>query len=63
MRLYKKPALSGPNSEALLHKPEMGRVDPNHGRSYAMVVTNTVVGRLSCVKRLSKATRTCNSTT
>ena len=48
---------------ALLHKPEMGRVDPNPGRSYAMAVTNTVVGRPSCVKRLSKATRTCNSTT
>lgn len=48
---------------ALLHKPESGRIDPNPGRSYAMAATGTVVGRPSCVKRLSTATRTCNSTT
>lgn len=50
-------------SRALLHKPESGRIDPNPGRSYAMAATGTVVGRPSCVKRLSTATRTCNSTT
>ncbi len=48
---------------ALLHKFELERTDPNPGRSYAMAVTHTVVGRPSCVKRLSTATRTCNSTT
>ena len=53
----------GTGATALLHKFELERTDPNPGRSYAMAVTHTVVGRPSCVKRLSTATRTCNSTT
>ena len=32
-------------------------------RSYATAGTATVVGHPSCVNRLSKATRTCNSVT
>lgn len=54
---------SNTKRRALLHKFELERTDPNPGRSYAMAVTHTVVGRPSCVKRLSTATRTCNSTT
>ncbi len=48
---------------ALLHKSKAERDDPNPRRSYAMATTGTVVGRPSCVKRLSSATRTCNSAT
>ena len=48
---------------ALLHKSEDRRNDPSPRRSYAMAPTGTVLGRPSCVKRLSRATRTCNSTT
>ena len=48
------------NRPALLHKSKGRRDDPHPRRSYA---TGTVVGRPSCVKRLSKAARTCNSTT
>ena len=54
-----------PFPSALLHKSE-GRRDypsPSPRRSYAMAPTGTVLGRPSCVKRLSRATRTCNSTT
>lgn len=49
--------------EALLHKSEGRRDYPSPRRSYAMAPTGTVLGRPSCVKRLSRATRTCNSTT
>ena len=45
---------------ALLHKAIMGRNSPDPRRSYA---TATVSGVPSCVKRLSNATRTCNSAT
>ncbi len=48
---------------ALLHKSEGRRDYPSPRRSYAMAPTGTVLGRPSCVKRLSRATRTCNSTT
>ena len=48
---------------ALLHKSEDRRNAPSPRRSYAMAPTGTVLGRPSCVKRLSRATRTCNSTT
>ena len=48
---------------ALLHKPEDRRNAPSPRRNYAMAPTGTVLGRPSCVKRLSRATRTCNSTT
>ena len=52
---------------ALLHKPHSGRDNPNPACSYAIAGTDTdtgtVVGRPSCVKRLSKATRTCSSVT
>jgi hypothetical protein len=48
---------------ALLHNSKVKRGDPNPRRSYAMATTGTVVGRPICVKRLSSATRTCNSTT
>ena len=48
---------------ALLHKSKAERGNPSPRRSYAMATTGTVVGRPSCVKRLSSATRTCNSTT
>ena len=48
---------------ALLHKPEASRDNPNPRRSYATAGTGTVAGRPSCVKRLSKATRTCSSVT
>ena len=48
---------------ALLHKSKSTRDSPNPRRGYAMEATGTVVGHPSCVKRLSKATRTCNSTT
>lgn len=48
---------------ALLHKAGRGRSCPYPRRSYAMAGTATVVGRPICVKRLSSATRTCNSTT
>lgn len=66
--VYVEPAPLDPKSvarivTALLHKFELERTDPNPGRSYAMAVTHTVVGRPSCVKRLSTATRTCSSTT
>ena len=50
-------------STALLHKSEGRRDYPSPRRSYAMAPTGTVLGRPSCVKRLSRATRTCNSTT
>ncbi len=50
-------------SPALLHKSEGRRDYPSPRRSYAMAPTGTVLGRPSCVKRLSRATRTCNSTT
>jgi hypothetical protein len=46
--------------QALLHKVLRGRNSPNPRRSYA---TATVSGVPSCVKRLSNATRTCNSAT
>ena len=49
--------------EALLHKPEASRDNPSPRRSYATAGTGTVAGRPSCVKRLSKATRTCSSVT
>ena len=49
--------------QALLHKAEGRRDYPSPRRSYAMAPTGTVLGRPSCVKRLSRATRTCNSTT
>ena len=42
---------------ALLHKLEGRRDDPHPRRSFA---TGIVVRRPSCVKRLSKATHTCN---
>lgn len=58
-----RSAKRGGNQEALLHKPESGRDNPSPRRSYAMTGTATVAGRPSCVKRLSKATRTCNSVT
>ena len=45
---------------ALLHKSEKRRHSPYPRRIYA---TGTVTGRPICVKRLSKATRTCSSTT
>ncbi len=48
---------------ALLHKPEASRDNPSPRRSYATARTGTVAGRPSCVKRLSKATRTCSSVT
>lgn len=48
---------------ALLHKPEASRDNPSPRRSYATAGTGTVAGRPSCVKRLSKATRTCSSVT
>ena len=51
------------STEALLHKSEGRRDYPSPRRSYAMAPTGTVLGRPSCVKRLSRATRTCNSTT
>ena len=51
------------SSTALLHKSEGRRDYPSPRRSYAMAPTGTVLGRPSCVKRLSRATRTCNSTT
>jgi hypothetical protein len=41
---------------ALLHNSKSERDDPNPRRSYAMAATGTVVGRPSCVKRLSSAT-------
>lgn len=49
--------------QALLHKPEASRDNPSPRRSYATAGTGTVAGRPSCVKRLSKATRTCSSVT
>lgn len=49
--------------KALLHKPEASRDKPSPRRSYATAGTGTVAGRPSCVKRLSKATRTCSSVT
>ena len=42
---------------------EKSRYDPYPRRSYATAGTATVVGHPSCVNRLSKATRTCNSVT
>lgn len=48
---------------ALLHKSEGRRDYPSPRRNYATAPTGTVLGRPSCVKRLSRATRTCNSTT
>ncbi len=54
---------------ALLHNPHSGRVNPNPARSYTIAGTDTgtdtgtVVGHPSCVKRSSKATRTCNCVT
>jgi hypothetical protein len=48
---------------ALLHKSKAQRGGPHPRRSDAMAAKGTVVGRPSCVKRLSRATRTCNSTT
>ena len=48
---------------ALLHKTHSGRDNPNARRSYATAATGTVVGRPSCLKRVSNATRTCNSVT
>ncbi len=45
---------------ALLHKVPKGRSSPDPRRSYA---TATVSGVPRCVKRLSNATRTCNSAT
>jgi len=48
---------------ALLHKPNSARDTPHPRRSYATAGTATVVGHPSCVNRLSKATRTCNSVT
>ena len=48
---------------ALLHKSEGRRDYPSPRRSYTMAPTGTVLGRPSCEKRLSRATRTCNSTT
>lgn len=53
----------GQVNEALLRKSKARREDPYPRRSYAMAATGTVVGHPSCVKRLSKATRTCSSTT
>jgi hypothetical protein len=53
----------GPILAALLHKSKAQRDGPNPRRSYAMAAKGTVVGRPSCVKRLSRATRTGNSTT
>jgi hypothetical protein len=48
---------------ALLHESKAARGGPHPRRSHAMAATGTVVGRPSCVKRLSRATRTGNSTT
>ena len=48
---------------ALLHKSKAERGDPNPRRNYARAATDAVIGRPICVKRLSSATRTCNSTT
>ena len=58
-----KPKLEEYFQSALLHKSEGRRDYPSPRRSYAMAPTGTVLGRPSCVKRLSRATRTCNSTT
>ena len=62
---YRMAGKRGKNdaNEALLHKSEGRRDYPSPRRSYAMAPTGTVLGRPSWVKRLSRATRTCNSTT
>ena len=49
--------------EGFVAQVEKSRYDPYPRRSYATAGTATVVGHPSCVNRLSKATRTCNSVT
>ena len=48
---------------ALLHKSKAQRDNPRPRRSQAMAATGTVVGRPSCLKRLSRATRSCTCAT
>lgn len=51
------------NQLGFVAQVEKSRYDPYPRRSYATAGTATVVGHPSCVNRLSKATRTCNSVT
>ena len=51
------------NIRGFVAQVEKSRYDPYPRRSYATAGTATVVGHPSCVNRLSKATRTCNSVT
>ena len=55
--------LKGSYQKGFVAQVEKSRYDPYPRRSYATAGTATVVGHPSCVNRLSKATRTCNSVT
>ena len=68
--LYREYALllKGSYQKGFVAQVEKSRYDPYPRRSYprrsyATAGTATVVGHPSCVNRLSKATRTCNSVT
>ena len=58
-----RPPSDGTESADFVAQVELDTRCPYPRRSYATAATGTVVGHPSCVNRLRKATRTCNSTT